>query len=813
MHRVVRYAITGLVVLLVMLPAIVCATPVNSPNFTTVEMKFIAHSGRQATYPHELIPVIEAKNQYQLGKLTALRFIEWAQHNPNGVIALTSGNTPEYFIKYLYYYKKNWHKLPVQLELHGMGIKSKCFPDTSNMKFVQLEEYFPISPKHSKNVTNYIKNQYLKLFNIRKENTLLMDPTSKGILAEKGMKVVFMSGKIDMSVMNRAPSSQLEVWQQQAIREARVFCEEYERKIRAWGGIDFFLGGLSYNGNLGFNPPGTAEDSKTHIVKLDYITAAHAAKELGGIEHAKGKVAITVGIGTLTIKPNAVLIILTAGDSKASIVRDAVETPSTIKHPASLLQKYPNSRMYINTSAAQLLTDRRMDDLSKNIKHGLTQQQSEEIIIDIALAQKKQIVALTQSDFNKFERGRILLKNSPQPFVEMLLTARNSLIRKIDNGLKLGLTKQHKILHTAPHHDDILLGYYPIIDNFLNNSQNKFAYVTSGFNSVTDAYILATINRASDWWLNKEKDAIFNKSYDKVIGKFKNLYSRQSQEQINMLDTLIALRHLVSIYDIKNLDQLKHTIRWLKDEYFPNKQPGDMDVASIKMLKGMIRESEADRLLSLKNISLENIIHLRSKFYSGKDFFKTPRNDTDVEPFVNVYNAFQPDVITVQDDPQSAPPITHYKVRQIIAQALRHHEAVRKDNLQIWGYRNIWFKYKTYEANVFVPVTAKMLDAQKRAFESCYNTQKSASFPSPFFEGDFPQLSAIIQKDQLQDLKILLGTEYFTKNPTPELRNAAGFIYLRQMKLKEFLQDANELQQLAELEDVFEVAFNGRNIS
>ncbi len=101
---------------------------------------------------------------------------------------------------------------------------------------------------------------------------------------------------------------------------------------------------------------------------------------------------------------------------------------------------------------------------------------------------------------------------------------------------------------------------------------------------------------------------------------------RATIEQMNMLDTTILLKHLVNIYNIKDADQLKNTIRWLKDDYFPNKQAGEMDdVENIKLLKGMMRESEADRLWSLKNVQLQHITHLRSKFYSGKEFRKTPR--------------------------------------------------------------------------------------------------------------------------------------------------------------------------------------------
>lgn len=348
-----RYAMAGLLaVWLGLQAAVVCAYPQFTPQWTRVERKFLNNSGRQSVYPREYIPVIEATNQHELGKLTALRFIEWAYQNPRGVIALSSGTTPEFFIKFLDYYKKNWRKPHVQAELASMGIKHKNFPDTTNMKFVQIEEIYPISPKHYKNVTNYVKRYYIKILGIKKENILLMDLCSKGILADKGLNVVFMNGKIDLSLLKRKPSSQLESWQQQAIKEVKAFCVEYENRIRAWGGIDFFLGSLSYGGHLGSNPPGGSVKSKTHMVKLDYKSAAHAAKDLGGIEHSKGKVYVTIGLGTITFKPNATMIVLASGESKAPIVRDAVQNLADPKYPASIFQKYPNTRFYVTSGAA-----------------------------------------------------------------------------------------------------------------------------------------------------------------------------------------------------------------------------------------------------------------------------------------------------------------------------------------------------------------------------------------------------------------------------------------------------------------------------
>jgi len=777
------------------------ACPIEPPEWSKVEKRFLSESGRQPTYPHEYIPVLEARNPYQLGQLAALRFIEWVIDNPKGVVSLSSGNTPEFFIKYLAYYKKNWHQAEVQTELHKYGIKHKDFPDTSNLKFVQIEEYYPMSASHYKKVSNYVLRHYIQLLEIKEENALLMDFTERGILEEKGQKVVFMNGKVDMSLLDREPSSQLETWQKQSLEEVSQFCIDYEQKVRDWGGIGFFIGSLSYGGHLGFNPPGLAENSITHIEPLNYQVAAHAAKDLGGIEHSRDKTAVTIGLGTLLYNPNAVLIIMASGESKAKPVKATIENKFTLDLPATILQKNRNSRFYISADAAKLLTDRKTEDVRMASRQGWDHDLIAKVIIEIALFEKKQILQLTEEDLMKYQRGKLLLENPPKNLSAMLHDVRALIVGQIENGLSINQRKSARILHTGPHHDDVMLGYYPMMDSLTRKHDNHFAYLTSGFNSVSDSYILAALNRVSDSWINQEQDMIFKKSYGSSINKFRYLYVKEDHSRLDKLNTTIILKHLVFIFDIKTPNELKKKIRWLKDDYFPNKNIGDLDIQEVKLLKGMMRESEADRLWSLKNIPLHNVSHFRSRFYSGREFAKTPRFESDVLPFLNLCNDFRPDIITLADDPQSAPPRTHYRVLQIIAQALRSKEVKLKPSIEIWGYRTIWFKYTVSEANVFIPVSEKMLESQRKAFLTCFNTQKFASFPSPFHDGDFASLSTKIQREQLETLRDLLGKEYFVNHERAEIRNATGFIFLNRMDLNKFLQHAQGLYIAKELEE------------
>ncbi len=62
-----------------------------------VEEAALRKSGRKLIYsPAEKISSITVDSFSSLGKLTALRFLEWVQLNPGGVVSLPTGKTPEY---------------------------------------------------------------------------------------------------------------------------------------------------------------------------------------------------------------------------------------------------------------------------------------------------------------------------------------------------------------------------------------------------------------------------------------------------------------------------------------------------------------------------------------------------------------------------------------------------------------------------------------------------------------------------------------------------------------------------------------------
>jgi glucosamine-6-phosphate deaminase len=132
-------------------------------------------------------------------------------------------------------------------------------------------------------------------------------------------------------------------------------CVEYEKMIRATGGIDLQILGIGRNGHIGFNEPGSPRDSRTRLVILDAVTRHAAAHHFHGEEHTP-QMALTMGIATILAARRIVL--LAWGAHKAASVRDAVEGPVTATLPASFLQEHDNALFVLDQAAAGALSQR-----------------------------------------------------------------------------------------------------------------------------------------------------------------------------------------------------------------------------------------------------------------------------------------------------------------------------------------------------------------------------------------------------------------------------------------------------------------------
>jgi len=836
---------------------------------SSVEKEFLRRSKRRDLYPNERVGVIEVENVADLGQLTALNFIEWIIENPKGVIGLPTGKTPELFIKWLRYYRQNWHQKEVQQELQSFGIGRdsalSSFPETKQLRFIQLDEFFPISPTQHNSFLGYIRKYYLSTLGIEEENCLLMDFSKLPIFQQHDMHRVFPSDKVDVSLRGREPSSDLEALQKQALLEVDAFCSDYEASVREMGGYGFFLGGIGHDGHIAFNFRGCDPSLGTRLVVLNYETAAQSAGDFGGITNTRNKAAVTVGLSTIALNQRAKIIIMAAGEKKAKRVKDAIMMPQHRLRPSSVLHALPGARFYLTSGAAIYLSDRRTEDLVLQCAaHTVSEEVMFHTVTVLAVKLKKRVVHLTADDFLTDDLAFPVYchwTRQCRPISALTAKVEAFLISIIERGVSL--PADCRILHTSPHHDDVMLAYHEAMDFLFKFNRNFFCYVTSGFNSCPDAYIERVLRRVdlkSDAALKKyiepllaanarseatpnaehlgddedddeeeeeEKGAAVELAasatsatsagsvtsaqsagggprempLSKILDIFKRGYNLQRDSLIEDAETLLVLRRLRQCYGIETVERFTAIIRYHLNEYFPSKLVGAVDSEKVKFLKGLVRESECDRMWALNGIDPKsNVFHLRSKFYTGEYFQPLPDQKKDAQPMFDLYQQIQPDLVTVAFDPEGTGPDTHYKVLQIVAQALRMAQEKKADlKPKIWGYRNVWHRFQICDSSIAIPVSAKAMDEMHKTFLASFGCQKRAEFPSPEYDGPFSILSQRFHIQQQKELRILLGEQYFESHWNQQIRNADGFILLKEMEVADFLEHADDLRSKIEI--------------
>jgi glucosamine-6-phosphate deaminase len=76
-------------------------------------------------------------------------------------------------------------------------------------------------------------------------------------------------------------------------------CHEYEEKIKRFGGIELFLGGVGPDGHIAFNEPGSSLKSRTRVKTLTYDTILANSRFFGNDLTQVPRMALTVGVGTV----------------------------------------------------------------------------------------------------------------------------------------------------------------------------------------------------------------------------------------------------------------------------------------------------------------------------------------------------------------------------------------------------------------------------------------------------------------------------------------------------------------------------------
>jgi glucosamine-6-phosphate deaminase len=418
---------------------------------SVVEQHALQTSGRPLSYPpSEKIGVIAVDSFPALGTLTALRFIEWVQHNPEGLIALPTGKTPEYFIREVSRFLRGWDDKAISAEMGEAGIDTHRPCDLRGLRFVQIDEFYPIDPSQHNSFHYYVNRFYIDGFGLDRKRALLINGSRIGLVDGQSLRSLWGDDAVDLQLRRRMAASKTEQFRKDAIERIDQWCGEYEQRIRDLGGLGFFLGGIGPDGHIGFNVRGSDLHSTTRLCEVNYETQAAAATDLGGIEVARKRLVITIGLSTMTYNPDCTAIIMAAGEAKADIVRDAVEHERHVRYPATALQLLPHARFYLTQGAARNLAARRVAALTASAD--VNDPQADRVVIDLAVSLNRRIQDLTEEDFHADPLSAALLAKKPD--VEHLCRgATDRLKHHIVAGSHI-LTNA-VFLHTEPHHDDL----------------------------------------------------------------------------------------------------------------------------------------------------------------------------------------------------------------------------------------------------------------------------------------------------------------------------------------------------------------------
>ena len=116
-------------------------------------------------------------------------------------------------------------------------------------------------------------------------------------------------------------------------------CEDYEKKIESYGGINLFMGGIGPDGHIAFNEPGSSLASRTRVKSLTTDTIIANSRFFENDITKVPKTALTVGVGTIMDAKE--VMILVNGHHKARALKMAVEGSVNHMWTISVLQMHP----------------------------------------------------------------------------------------------------------------------------------------------------------------------------------------------------------------------------------------------------------------------------------------------------------------------------------------------------------------------------------------------------------------------------------------------------------------------------------------
>ncbi|MCW8310953.1 glucosamine-6-phosphate deaminase [Sphingobacterium thalpophilum] len=494
--------------------------------------------------------------------------------------------------------------------------------------------------------------------------------------------------------------------------QVNAFCEAYEQKITAAGGLDIQLLGIGRTGHIGFNEPGSAPNSGTRIVTLDDLTRRDASRAFGGKENVPRK-AITMGVGTIFKAREIILMAWT--ETKAEIIKKAVEGEISSEIPATYLQLSDNVEFILDEAAASLLTRFDLPWLAEDVTW--TPSLIKKAVVWLSLEINKPILKLTDEDYNNHGMAKLVTENGPAYNINIRIF--NELQHTITGwpGGKPNVDDSQRperanpakknVIVFSPHPDDDVISMGGTFIRLADQGHNvHVAYQTCGNTAVWDDDVVRYLEFAED--------------LAKQIG------AEAEAAQIN------------KIYDEERA-------------IFATKKPNQIDTELVRKIKALIRKGEAIAGARLVGLPDENIHFQDLPFYDRQKFAKEVSFEDDIQQTMELLRQVKPHQVFAAGD-FADPHGTHKVCFDILFEALKRLSKTDEwtKDCWLWLYRGAWHEYPIHEIEMAVPLSPQEVYRKRLAIFK-HQSQKDL----PVFPGDDPREFWVRAEDRTSETAAL----------------------------------------------------------
>ncbi|WP_281299326.1 glucosamine-6-phosphate deaminase [Flavobacterium limnophilum] len=544
-----------------------------------------------------------------------------AQNQPC-ILGLATGSSP----KSLYAELVRLHKE------EGLSFK--------NVVSFNLDEYYPMEPDSINSYVRFMKELLFNHVDILPENIHIPDGTlSKNEIGD--------------------------------------YCDNYEAKIEAAGGIDLQILGIGGNGHIGFNESGSLQNSKTRLVALDHITRVAASNDFSGLNNTP-RTAITLGVKKIMEAKRVIL--MAWGEGKSNIIKASVEGPVTNQVPASFLQERSNTTFVLDKSAASKLTRINTPWLVEKVSW--TDTLIRKAVLGLALHLKKPILMLTDADY--IENGMSDLLADLGPAYDINIKIFNKLQNTItgwpggkpnaDDSKRTERAEPAKkrVLIFSPHPDDDIISMGGTFKRLQEQGHEvHVGYQTSGNIAVADDEALRFASFVCDY---NTKFGIESREAD-------NIYTKAAQ-------------------------------------FLQNKKNSEVDIPEVRYIKGLIRKGEAESTCYFVGLPDSQIHFMELPFYETGTIKKKPLGEVDIQITMDLIAKIKPHQIYAAGD-LADPHGTHKTCLDIVFEAVKRlkHEKYM-DDCWVWLYRGAWQEWGMDEIEMAVPMGPdQVLEKRKAIFK------------------------------------------------------------------------------------------------